>query len=448
MTEAVILVPGIMGSILKDGNEVIWPGGPLELVLPYRHMNELLKPGLVATDVIRKVSISRQYDDLIESLEACGYSENIPTPTLKVFPYDWRKDNALAAQGLADCIDNMVAKLGGDCEINVVAHSMGGLVSRCYLESGAYNKRPGYLRIKRLITMGTPHRGSPIALAAALGQEKRLFLNAEQVQSVASNPNFPSLYQLLPPRGEPFAWDRTPNARFDPVDIYDSAVSTQLGLVTANLASATQFHAKLNLSKRPPHVRYFFFAGTRQTTTSSVQITLSPNGKSRMVKIESDDSGDGTVPIWSGSQSGVQMEPVGGEHGELYKNGSLKSVLGALLGKPGVMLAKGAVPEISVRHKVVNPQDVVQATIDFPLGTSEIKGSLFLRRVVNADGAEHPDAPVSSKYPVSYTGPQIDHLAILIDAPEYSGIYELSYVSSDDVASAAKTELFVQEAIS
>lgn len=167
-----------------------------------------------------------------------------------------------------------------------------------------------------------------------------------------------------------------------------------------------------------------------------------------MVKIESDDSGDGTVPIWSGSQSGVQMEPVGGEHGELYKNGSLKSVLGALLGKPGVMLAKGAVPEISVRHKVVNPQDVVQATIDFPLGTSEIKGSLFLRRVVNADGAEHPDAPVSSKYPVSYTGPQIDHLAILIDAPEYSGIYELSYVSSDDVASAAKTELFVQEAIS
>lgn len=446
MTEAVILVPGIMGSVLKDGNEVIWPGSPLELVFPYSHMKELLSPSLVATDVIRNVSISSQYADLIESLEACGFNENIPIPTLRVFPYDWRKDNALAAKGLADCIDQMAAQLEGDSEINLVAHSMGGLVSRCYLESGDYNARPGFLHVKRLITVGTPHRGSPIALSAALGQEKRLFLNAEQVQAVANNLNFPSLYQLLPPRGEPFAWDRTLAARFNPVDVFDSAVAAQLELVSENLDSATQFHAKLNLNRRPQHVRYFFFAGTRQTTTSSVQVTLSPNGTARMAKIEREDSGDGTVPIWSGSQSGIQMEPVGGEHGELYKNGNLKRILGALLGQPGVMLAAGTVPEVTVRHKVVNPLDAVQATIDFPQGTTEIRGSINLRRVVSTDGVEHSDAPVSSTYPVTYTGPQIDHLAILIDAPQYAGVYELSYVSSESGAGIAKTELFVQEA--
>ena len=58
MTEAVILVPGIMGSVLMDGVQVIWPGSPLELLLPYKHMKELLKPDLRATDVIRSLSIS------------------------------------------------------------------------------------------------------------------------------------------------------------------------------------------------------------------------------------------------------------------------------------------------------------------------------------------------------------------------------------------------------
>ena len=74
MTQAVILVPGVMGSVLQDGAEVIWPGKPLELLLPYRHMEQLLKPTLVATDVIRSFSISTQYANLIDSLEACGFN--------------------------------------------------------------------------------------------------------------------------------------------------------------------------------------------------------------------------------------------------------------------------------------------------------------------------------------------------------------------------------------
>lgn len=443
MTEAVILIPGIMGSVLKDGDKTVWPGDVMELVFPYNHMAELLKPDLKATDVIRSVSISRQYSDLIDSLASCGFQETSTNPTLKVFPYDWRRDNALAAQGLADCIDEMAHQLDDEAEINLVAHSMGGLVSRCYLESGFYGKRPGFARIKRLITLGTPHRGSPLAMMAALGQERRLFLNAAQVKEVASHTNFPSLYQLLPPKGEPFVWDR--DARYAPIDIYDRSVAKQLGLVDTNLRSAERFHATLDLNRRPRHVRYFFFAGTRQTTISSVQITLSMGGAGvRVMRVDRDDAGDGTVPIWSSSQSGIQMEPVGGEHGELYKNRTLKQALGTLLGKPGVLAARDENPEVSVLNKVLEPGDTTQVTLDFPKNTTKAEGELRMRRTVDNAGVSQPKAPVVSTYPIAYSGAPIDHLAILIKAPQYTGIYELHYVQTGGEENVTTTELFVQ----
>ena len=76
-------------------------------------MEQLLKPTLVATDVIRSFSISTQYANLIDSLEACGFNEAGSSPTLKVFPYDWRKDIALAAKALGDLIDQFSQSLGG-----------------------------------------------------------------------------------------------------------------------------------------------------------------------------------------------------------------------------------------------------------------------------------------------------------------------------------------------
>lgn len=446
MSEAVILVPGIMGSVLKDGNKVVWPGSPLELFLPYGHMLELLKTDLEATDVIRNVSISSQYQDLIEALGNCGFSETSKPATLKVFPYDWRKDNSLAAQALADCVDAMSQTLGEGAEISLVAHSMGGLVSRFYLESGDFSTRSGFACVRRLITLGTPHLGAPMALAAALGQEKRVFLNAEQVRRVANDPRFPSLYQLLPPRGEPFAWNRAGDARFAPVDIYDSEVASRLELEQANLVSAQWFHAKLSLDRRPAHVRYFFFVGTRQQTTSSVQVTLSAAAGARVVKIDRDDSGDGTVPTWSGSLSGVQVEPVGGEHGELYKNIGLKRTLGVLLGKPGVLLAEGLRPEISVRHKVIEPNSLTNVTLDFPRGTKNVTGELRLEKRTNAKGDVLPKPVPSSVYPIEYSGAQIDHLTVVIEAPNYPGAYELTFVPKDGDESLVSTELLVQAA--
>jgi pimeloyl-ACP methyl ester carboxylesterase len=267
MKEAIVIVPGIMGSVLKDGDRVVWPGSAAEMVLPCSQMPALLKPGLIATDVIRTVSISRQYIQLIDAMSACGFAE--ANGTLTVFPYDWRKDDALAAAGLATHLDALVERLG-DVTITLLAHSMGGLVSRCYLESGQYDGRSAFSAVKTLITMGTPHRGAPMALAAALWMERRLFLNKHEVQQVASDTNFPSLYQMLPPRHEPFVWERGDGLRSATHDLYDLAVATLLGLSEPNLASAQAFHAMLDLARKPKDVRYFAFAGKHESTANAM----------------------------------------------------------------------------------------------------------------------------------------------------------------------------------
>src|SRR5207302_9433280 len=97
MAHIVVLVPGIMGSVLKLGNEVIWPGPIQSLVLPYNRMTELLSPDLVATDCIRHFVLP-QYQSIIDDLAICGFEE--ATQTLVVCAYDWRTSIENAAEAL------------------------------------------------------------------------------------------------------------------------------------------------------------------------------------------------------------------------------------------------------------------------------------------------------------------------------------------------------------
>src|SRR4029453_12469761 len=114
MTSVAVLLPGLMGSELWLEDQLVWPGKPSELLLPYSKMDLLVRSDLEARDVIRSYSVSSQYASLIRDLEACGFREGRRPPTLFVFPYDWRKDNALSAAALADLLDRIVAEHGRD----------------------------------------------------------------------------------------------------------------------------------------------------------------------------------------------------------------------------------------------------------------------------------------------------------------------------------------------
>lgn len=92
------------------------------------------------------------YDELVETLDESGYT---PDTDLFLFPYEWRASNVATAKALQTRINQIKAQVKWP-RVDIVAHSMGGLVAREYI--GTLN---GGGSVDQLITLGTPHDGSP-----------------------------------------------------------------------------------------------------------------------------------------------------------------------------------------------------------------------------------------------------------------------------------------------
>lgn len=440
MKHVVVLIPGVMGSVLKLGQDEIWPGSVGSLVLRYRKMKELMRDDLVASDCIRSF-VFKQYQALIDDLAICNFHES--DKTLLIAAYDWRRSIHLSAETLALQLEKAFDHHAGGLEISLVAHSMGGLVARCYLESENFGTRRGFDRIRQLITIGTPHRGAAVALPLTLGSEKRLFLSADQVLQLTSDPRYPGAYQLLPQAAEPFAWDDRSD-QLAVANIYDTDNRAALGLVAGNLSAANAFHQSLDHTKRPAAVRYFCFAGNRQLTASLVRLQAEDSGRLLANKVEQEDAGDGTVPIWSSTLPGVQFLYVSGEHGTLYKSDELRKVLAALLGSPGV-LAEIANYQLAVRDKVTDPEAIVHLTITFPSQTTELEGELVVERVIDPEVGEVAQWERVSANALSYRGVTAETLSVEIVAPSLRGHYRVALYLSATEPPVASDELIVQE---
>jgi pimeloyl-ACP methyl ester carboxylesterase len=102
------------------------------------------------------------YRGLIERLEEAGYPES----KIQIAHYDWRQSNAeSAAEYLKPLIEQ--AKIDNDADqVDIVAHSMGGLVAREYIQSDYYEDD-----VDQLILLGTPNEGASDAYVAWEGGE-------------------------------------------------------------------------------------------------------------------------------------------------------------------------------------------------------------------------------------------------------------------------------------
>jgi pimeloyl-ACP methyl ester carboxylesterase len=201
--DTVVFVPGICGSVLVDHGETIWPGTPGQVVFqsyPDRLVQILSSSTTIeATDVLRSVPLTllgltvhhfAGYGQALKVLEQMGYSE--VGGSLIPFPYDWRKDIRESAKLLHGRLSQ--PDLRGR-RVAIVAHSMGGLVSRFALEKLGI---PVGLNLQLLALLATPHLGAPVVMQNVLGLRPEIFLSAKQCRDALQNPQFPSAYQLLP----------------------------------------------------------------------------------------------------------------------------------------------------------------------------------------------------------------------------------------------------------
>lgn len=439
MNKIAIFIPGIMGSVLKLDEEIIWPGPLLSLKFAYKQMEKLLSPDLVATDCIRSFYLP-QYISLLNDLEACGFSEK--SGTLIVFPYDWRKDIASISILFAERLDIIVRDFGDNVEIYLIAHSMGGLVARLYLESNLYTNRVSWAKVIKLITLGTPHRGASVALPLVLGMEKKLFLSAAQVKEIANDSRYPSAYQLLPHKGECIAWQG-----ITVTDIYDRTISHKLGLNIVNLKSAEDFQQSLQNGVKPAHVHYFCFSGNREITASYLKLLPRINDILYPEKIDQVDAGDGTVPIWSSTLAQCQFLYVAGEHGTIYKDNALRRVLGALLGKPET-LASGRATEIVLSESVVEPRQQMHATLKLSYETTSFDGIIRITKLAQDNSLPQNNSTHEASYTdmeIKYDGPIIEFFSIAFVAPAMRGHYKAEYFERGVEGASASVELIVQQ---
>ncbi len=134
--------------------------------------------------------VSSGYGQLISFLEGLGYSEQAGAADqqLHVFPYDWRLSNLENARRLGAFIE----ALDHEGPVDLLAHSMGGLIAHAYL---AQNR--GSHSVRKFISMGTPYLGAAAPLLYAQGVE------GEQEGILAKAPYeliflWPSILELMP----------------------------------------------------------------------------------------------------------------------------------------------------------------------------------------------------------------------------------------------------------
>ncbi|MGB9332161.1 MAG: hypothetical protein WCB10_15470 [Steroidobacteraceae bacterium] len=218
----VIIVPGILGSRLrerKSGRE-LWPGSVFNVLFSARSLALDIDPKTLeprpdeieAYDLFRGLLAHDFYGAIIETLERQGgYVRGEPGHPATgakrryyIFPYDWRQDNVVTAGKLDALIEQIRRDYGQPrLKVDIVAHSMGGLITRYYIQYGVAdvldgNDFPanfsGAEKIRTAILLGTPNLGSVSALHSLLIGHKvgRQAIPAETLATM------PSVYELLP----------------------------------------------------------------------------------------------------------------------------------------------------------------------------------------------------------------------------------------------------------
>ena len=184
----VFVVPGIMGSQLGIKREPPLPHDILWLDPIDIQVGRLSSLHLSAgAPIVPLGVVLYSYLRLKLNLRASGFS-----PVL--YDYDWRRGVDELGAALAERIRNEP----GD-RIMIVAHSMGGLVSRAALT------HPGMSNVERLVLLGTPNFGSFAPLQALRGtyavvRKISSLVSTGSPESLAGKifNTFPSLYQMLP----------------------------------------------------------------------------------------------------------------------------------------------------------------------------------------------------------------------------------------------------------
>jgi pSer/pThr/pTyr-binding forkhead associated (FHA) protein len=302
----VVFVPGFLGSELWLGSERVWPNVRALFSNPelFRMTDDsplearaILNRVVIVPNLLKLEQYSRLGDYLVEEL---GYQRQVD---FFEFPYDFRRDLRHSAQRLAQMID----AAGFTVPITLIAHSMGTLVCRYYVE-----KLGGKRKVERLILMGGPHQGTPEATTGLVPAVLPIGRLGEKLRQ--SLITFPSLYQILPR----YVCIHDQDGRaVTPIEDEGWLTPAQLPL----LQNARLFLEELGMRTSVPTISVF---GYGMKTITRLQVLRDSDGAWKKVVFEHGPSGDGTIPQTSAVLPGSEIHPVQQYHGVLFVDNDVK----------------------------------------------------------------------------------------------------------------------------
>ncbi|WP_330176183.1 hypothetical protein OG875_23385 [Streptomyces sp. NBC_01498] len=356
VNDLVVVLPGILGSRLADaeGHEVwgasgaaLWQGirtfgrSVGRLTLPADLGDDHPGDGVQVLGAVRDVhgipglwkgvdGYSALLDWLEQHFTVRRRHPGDPTGTsanLLEFGYDWRLSCRYNARLLRDRVDEELGRWRAsaparrDARVTFICHSMGGLVARYYVKCLG-----GHEITRRLITIGTPHRGSIDALETLVNGYGlglgRLRLAVAPMTSFARS--LPSLHQLTPDyaclaTGEGLLYTRELPHNLPGVD-------------GELLRDAGRFHQEIRDAATPDD-GFAPFVGVGQPTATTG--TFSEDGERITTLLTVDgtsEGGDGRVPRLSAHPPGATSGHTPNElHGSLQNNSGVRDALWNLL---------------------------------------------------------------------------------------------------------------------
>jgi pimeloyl-ACP methyl ester carboxylesterase len=183
--------------------------------------------------------------------------------------FDWRLDIDLSAKRL----DAEIRRWANGEPVHIVAHSMGGLVSRRFIRNFAatwagMKDANGLQRGGRLVMLGTPNRGSFAIPFVLTGKEKTVRLLAtfdlkhDMAQVLDIINTFPGSYQMLPSPLVPVNDDR--------LRLFESGTWGGFPVPQAYLDSGRRFQQEMHAVQDAD--RLIYVAGFDQATPYRIRV--------------------------------------------------------------------------------------------------------------------------------------------------------------------------------
>lgn len=162
----IIIVHGIMGGKLYHDNFLIWIHKGRVLLgiarLDCLAYDSLTPPNsrvnLTALEGEREYGAQDSYKELVDYL-----CKQFPSRAVYFYSYDWRQSNDNSAAELDNLIEDVKVQTGYS-KVDLVCHSMGGLVASSYV------KQYGTTDVRYIITLATPYEGSPEIITRTLDE--------------------------------------------------------------------------------------------------------------------------------------------------------------------------------------------------------------------------------------------------------------------------------------